>query len=291
MSQAAPQVESAGEVRKRVARLKKEIDSSYIQLGKDFYLIYHRRLFQNWGYDSFTDYVETEVGMAKQRAERCRRIWTKFVKECGVKPKELDGIGYTNALLLLPVVKSDNVKHWIDTAKGIKRDEFDKVVSRDPLTYRDLDLAISAAKSPSAAAVADLPVAGTPPEPENPGEEIDTTPGSPMPPVPAGRRRLAVNMHPSQYKVVDAAIAEARRTKPEEMAENEALAHVATEFLAARMSKEEKPLVRVQFLLANLETSYGGKFVWVNDPAAAAFLGDCMEQRPDLFSEPVENKE
>jgi hypothetical protein len=291
LTQTAPQVESAGEVRKRVRRLKKEIDSSYIQLGKDFYLIYHRRLYQKWGFDSFTDYVEEEVGMAKQRAERCRRIWTKFVKECGVKPKELDGIGYTNALLLLSVVKSDNVKKWIDTAKGIKRDEFDKVVSREPLSYRDLETAIAAAKSPSASAVADLPVAGVVPEPDPVPAQTDDTPGSSLPPVPAGRRRLAVNCHPSQYKVIDAAISEAKRTKPEEMAENEALAHVATEFLAARMSKEEKPLVRVQFLLANLETSYGGKFVWVNDPAAATFLGDCMKQRPDLFSEPVENEE
>jgi len=75
------------------------------------------------------------------------------------------------------------------------------------------------------------------------------------------------------------------------MAPNEALAHVATEFLAARMSKEEKPLVRVQFLLGNLETCYGGKFVWIKDNGAALFLADCMKQRPDLFNEPVENDE
>ena len=291
MTPKAPQVESSSEVRKRVARLKKEIDSSYIQLGKDFYLIYHRRLYQKWGHDSFTDYVENEVGMAQQRADRCRRIWTKFVKECGVKPKDLDGLGYTNALLLLPVVKSHTVSQWLDTAKGIKRDEQGNVVSKEVLTYRDLELEIAKAKSPSGAAVGDLPKVGASGLDEE--EPVDPVTGTPLPTaIPAdGRRAFSVRCHPTQYKVIDAAIAEAQRTKPEEMAPNEALAHVATEFLAARMSKEEKPLVRVQFLLGNLETCYGGKFVWIKDNGAALFLADCMKQRPDLFNEPVENDE
>jgi len=283
-----PQGESPNEVRKRVKQIKKDIDLGYIQLGKDFYLIYHRRLYQTWGHDSFTDYVEMEVGMAQQRADRCRRIWTKFVKECGIKPKELDGLGYTSALQLLPVVTSSTARDWIEKAKGVVRDEAGKVLSKSPLSYRDLALEITKAKSHSASSVADLPVAKGPSSgPIILADELDSmeTPGVDH------RRPFSVRCHPSQYKVLDAAIAEAKRTKAEEMADNEALAHVATEFLAARMSKEEKPLVRVQFLLSNLETCYGGKFVWIKDDDAANFLADCMQQRPDLFSEPVENEE
>jgi hypothetical protein len=265
-------------VRKRLKANKAKVDSAYIQMGRDLYLAFHRRFYQKWGYDTFTDYVEQEVGIAKTRAERLRRIWTKFVKQLKVAPAELAGVGFTNAFTMLPVVDSTNVYDWIDEAKN--------------KSWRELDLAVRAAKGPSKAA-ADSITASTPKTPkaaptaaDDPTYEDD---GSETPTdTKDARRPWTFRLYPSQFKVVDAAVAEARRTKPDEMAENEALAHVATEFLASRMSKEEKPLVRLKFMLSVFESVYGGKFVWIKNEDAAQFLGDAMDQRPDLFNQPTE---
>lgn len=268
-----PSPDAPNEVRKRLAQYKKTADTAYIQMGRDLYLAFHRRLFSTWGYDTWTDYVEQELGIAKTRAERLRRIWTKYIKTLRVAPKELVGLGFTNAFTMLSVVNGDNVHDWIDKAKK--------------LSWRELDLAVQAAKSPSPAAVAALASAGA--AVKKTGDSVaDTGMAFHEEDVEAMkpgdlRRAWTFRMYPSQYKVVDAAVSEARRTKPDEMAENEALAHVATEFLAARMSKEETPLVRLKFLMTTMEGVYGGKFVWIKNEGAAEFLSKAMETRPDLF--------
>jgi len=280
------QEESPNEVRKRVKRLKKVIDESYIQLGKDFYLIYHRRLFSQWGHDSFADYIENEVGMAQQRADRCRRIWTKFVKECGVSPAEMETVSYTSALMLQQVVDETNVREWLDRAKGVVRDSDGVPVATKPMSYRELESEIAEARATHPRS-GSKSVSADEADEDDEETKIDGATSAPV----DRRKHISVYCHPSQYKVIDAAMAEAKRAKKIEMADSEALAHVATEFLGARMSKEEQPLVRVQFLLGELETVYGGKFVWIQNNDAAAFLKTCMEQRPELFNEPSEKED
>lgn len=272
--------DAPSEVRKRLKQNKAKVDSAYIQMGRDLYLAYHRRFYQKWGYDTFTDYVEQEIGIAKTRAERLRRIWTKFVKQLKVPPAELAGVGFTNAFTMLPVIDSTNVYDWIDKAKDS--------------SWRELDLAVQAAKGPSKTAADKIKTSGgtatakpTDDDPTYDDDGSDVGVGAAVDPKDS-RRPWTFRLYPSQFKVLDAAVAEARRTKPDEMAENEALAHVATEFLASRMSKEEKPLVRLRFMLSVFENVYGGKFVWIKNEEAAAFLGEAMENRPDLFNQPTE---
>jgi len=270
--------DSPEEIRKRLKLNKDKVDSVYIQMGRDLYLAYHRRLYSKWGYDTFTDYVEQEIGIAKTRAERLRRIWTKYVRKLKVSPGQLQGLGFTNAFTMLSVVDSSNVHSWIKRAKD--------------MAWRDLDLAVQATKSLSKEDADN--VRASSPAAKKLGIETDDDPptedGSEEEPLPPGDKRRAwtFRLYPSQFKVVDAAIAEVKRTKKDEMAENEALAHVATECLASRMSKEEKPLARLKFMLSVFEQVYGGKFVWIKNEAAAAFLGEAMESRPDLFDQPTE---
>ena len=155
-----PSPDAPSEVRKRLVEYKKAADTAYIQLGRDLYLAYHRRLFATWGYDTFTDYVEQELGIAKTRAERLRRIWTKYIKTLKVAPRELVGLGFTNAFTMLSVVDGSNVHDWIDKAKS--------------MSWRELDLAVQAARVGRATTAArvsraghvagpDAPIRGAPP--------------------------------------------------------------------------------------------------------------------------------
>ncbi len=274
-----PSGDSPTEVRRRIRRLKREVDTAYIQLGRDLYLVYHRRLFVQWGHDTWTDYVEQEVGISQSRGDRLRRIWSAFVKKLALKQQSLNGVGYTNAFVLLPLVNkgiitSENVDDWLQAART--------------LSYRDLELKANAAKGPSEDTVDSMAAAGVPVEPAKPASEATAEATAPIDPGADPRAMLSFRLYPQQHDVVRAAIEEAMRGKAEEMAPNEALANVATEFLASRMSKEEKPLTRVSFLLGVLEQVYGGKFVWIQNDEAAAVLSQAMDQHPDLFTQPAD---
>lgn len=267
--------DSPTEVRRRIKRLKREVDTAYVQLGRDLYMVYHRRLYIQWGHDTWTDYVEQEVGVSQSRGDRLRRIWSAFVKKLCLKQADLNGVGYTNAFVLLPLVNrgiitAENIDSWLADART--------------MSYRELETRANVAKGPSAATVADMAAAGVP---------VETKDGESAPAEGAAhaadpRSMLSFKLHPQQHDVVRAAIDEAMRGKAEEMAPNEALANVATEFLASRMSKEEQPLTRVAFLLGSLEKVYGGKFVWIRDDEAAAVLAEAMDGHPDLFMQPVD---
>jgi hypothetical protein len=252
------------QIRTRLKATKKQMDDAYIQMGRDLYLTFHRRLFIGWGYDTFKDYAEEELSEDVKRCERMKRIWAHFVKGCAIRPTTMQGLSYTNALALLPVTEPGNALGRIRVAKT--------------LTWRDLRLKIAEWKSPAAAAVAGLPKA----------KPAGTAPAPPPPPTPPeGRTSLTYHVYPDQEKVIDAAIAEAQRGKASESAPNEALANVCTEFLGSRMSKERTPITRLQYMLSVLEGVYGGKIIWIASDEAADVLMAAMKKHPHLFAEPT----
>jgi len=253
--------DSPGEVLKRLVETKQVMDRAYMQMGRDLYLAFHKRLFIEWGYDTFAEFVEKKLGENYKRAERMKRIWEHFVKECQLRPSALKGLSYTNALQLLVVTDRTNAAARVALAKK--------------MSYRDLQTQIKVWQSPAAEDVADLPKAGaTAPE----GEGADEDRGD--------RETMSFGLYPGQHKVVDAAIAEAQRAKASGMAPNEALANIATEFLAARMAKEDEPVTRLSFMLGTLERVYGGKIIWLPTDEASNYLVAAMKKRQDLFPDP-----
>lgn len=258
--------EEPEEIRKRLRASKKAIDEEYIRMGRDLYQVYHRRLFVGWGHDTFDDFVENEVKISRKRAERVRLIWTHFIKECGLKPAELSVIGYTCANELRGATNSSNVRQRVKAAKD--------------LSWRKLRRKIAKWKEPPKKVTDEMP--------KSPDESADDT----VPLASAdGRTSLGFHLYPSQHKVVQAALDEVSRGKANEMAPNEALANIATEFLASRMSKEEEPVTRCRYMLSVLELVYGGRIIWIPDDEAANALAEYMEKHPQLFGEPTQELE
>ena len=246
-------------VLKRLVETKKVMDRAYLQMGRDLYIAFHRRLFITWGYDTFDDFVDQKLGESPKRAERVKRLWEHFVKECSLRPSALKGLSYTNALQLLGVTDRSNAAARVAAAKT--------------MTWRELQTQVKVWQSPSEDAVADLPKEEAQQEAEPDGDLGE-------------RETRSFHLYPSQGKVVDAAIAEAQRAKASGMAPNEALANIATEFLASRMAKEDEPVTRLSFMLGTLERVYGGKIIWIPADDASNYLVEAMKMRPDLFPDP-----
>jgi len=266
-------------VAERISAIVARINSDYLRLGREVYLVLHRRLFLKWGYSSFEECMSSKFGISRERAEQVRRVWAKFVKELRIPYESLDGIGFGKARLLLPIVNDSNVRGLIDKARAAPtirelRDEVDLI--------RGKRKAVVQAKETSPQ------VAETEIRPAGP-EEASRDPGPPGRSVivvpPERPTKVTFNLYPNQREIIDAAIRYVQTEKRSdiEMAPNEALAHVATGFLADRLTRDQRPNAQLRFYLYWFERVFGGKFIWITSEEAIQVLSKAIHEHPDLF--------
>lgn len=106
------------EIRNKIKELKAQIDSNYFDLAGFLYQAYDQDLYRQWGFDTFKDYIENEVGFGARKAQYLIGIWDHFVNEVGdpsviekVKP-----LGWTKVKELKDVVNASNVDEWVKKA-------------------------------------------------------------------------------------------------------------------------------------------------------------------------------
>jgi hypothetical protein len=270
--------DSPAAVAERIKAIVNRINSDYLHLGREIYKVFHRRMYLDLGYSTFDECMAAEFGISKERADRVRRVWTKFVKELCVKPEELDGVGFQRAFTLLPVVTTDNAHDLIARAKSVgSAKELQAHVDLLKGKPKALDHARDSAALVEETTTADHP---------SPERSASGRLPTPAPAVEQERpTKVTFNLYPSQREIVDAAIAEVQRNKTGGglMAPNEALAHVALGFMADRLTRDERPNAQVRFYLNWFERVYGGKFVWITNDEAAAVLTKAIEEHSALF--------
>ena len=145
------------ELRREASSLVREIEHKYWDLGRVLYDVYdgvpggyralmkgegsakeRQELFKKWGYNSFEQWVEQEVGLRKRTAENLRYVyfWFAIVQEM---PKEiiekLIPIGRSKLYQLAGVADKGNITLWIDKANN--------------LTFEELKMSIKEAKAVS----------------------------------------------------------------------------------------------------------------------------------------------
>ena len=201
------------ELRKEARSLVHEIEHKYWDLGRVLYDVYdgvpggyqgllkgkgsnaeRSELFRKWGYTSFGDYVEKEVGIRKRTAENLRYAYFWF--EVSQKmPEEvisrLISIGRSKVYLLAGVADINSITLWIDKART--------------LTFEELKKAIHAAKAVAAA------------KPSEPGEVKGDAKASGVPdlegkslPKPEEMSTFQAGLFEGQKKTCDAAFERAQ---------------------------------------------------------------------------------
>jgi hypothetical protein len=132
----------AAGIRKKAKELAKESEDVFMRLGKVLYIIWDtpadgsrtgQPLFERWGFDTFPQYVETELNMDRRRAQRLRKIWYNLEVECeGISPElkeDLIKLGSTKLRELGRVMDTDNAQYWHDTVKDINSKMTTEVVN------------------------------------------------------------------------------------------------------------------------------------------------------------------
>lgn len=127
------------QLRNEAKNLAREIDLRYWELGRVLYQVYsgipggyqglkkgagakrkRKALFEQWGFKSFGEYCEKEIGIKKRTAENLRYAYHYFAIRQEL-PKvvisRLISIGRSKVYLLSGVATRDNIGTWIKKAK------------------------------------------------------------------------------------------------------------------------------------------------------------------------------
>lgn len=129
-------------VRRRAKELMQLFDSGYMELARIFYQVWDtpvmgdaRRaaVFTAWGFESFKDYAERELGMHYKKAERLRRIW--FVLEVQLKDlspelkQRVVNLGYAKVRELIKVLTSRNAEVLVSQAETMNYKQLEATVA------------------------------------------------------------------------------------------------------------------------------------------------------------------
>lgn len=121
----------AQRIRKRALVLAKQLDTGYMELARILYDVYdcpvdgdpkNPSVLTSWGFSSFREYAEVELGLHYKKAQRLLSIWYVLeivLKDLDPKIRErLVALGATKMRELARVLTPDNVVQWLGIAEN-----------------------------------------------------------------------------------------------------------------------------------------------------------------------------
>lgn len=120
-------------VRSDAKVLAGKLDEGYMELAKILYTIWdtpiggdkiNAPIFTQWGYTTFSDYVEMELNIHRKKAQRLKSIWYALeVKLAGsLDPdlkKRIVSLGFSKVRELVGVLTARNASKWVELAEEL----------------------------------------------------------------------------------------------------------------------------------------------------------------------------
>lgn len=116
--------------RKKVLTVAKEYLSRAWELAGMLYEVKETEIYKAWGFDSFNNYIEDEVGLGRRAVNQYIANFRTFRVQLGVDQTNLKDLEVTKARTIRSVVNSENVEEWIEKAKSSSRRELITEVKR-----------------------------------------------------------------------------------------------------------------------------------------------------------------
>jgi len=118
------------EIRSKTVEAKETIMTSYFELGGLLYRTHYAELWKDWGFFDFDDYCTRELGFKVRRAQYFIQIFKKLHIELGLKDEDLQGMGWSKAKEIVPVVTKETFPEWAEKAKTMTVAEISNEASR-----------------------------------------------------------------------------------------------------------------------------------------------------------------
>lgn len=132
--------EERADLRKRVIDARDSIDQARWTLAEALHKVHEESVYRIWGYTSWEQYIESEVGMTVRTAHYLTSIhnWfsVKLAKALSSdKLDELRGklrkLGWTKVRSLVRIADASNVDGWVERAEGLSSAELEETVKRE----------------------------------------------------------------------------------------------------------------------------------------------------------------
>jgi len=252
-------------IRARISILKTVTERCYMRLAKDLWDCFQRKLYIEYGYDTFDDYVAAEVGISKDRAHRLKRIFSVLVLKCDLSPSEIEEAERSRVELILGVVNRENARQWLNDAKLLR--------------YKDLKTKLRHERDRR-----------RPPTPAATKEErpVDITPvrlaceSKQVKQIKEEFVQRTFRLPTDGDTLLTEALGVAQRVTGSH-SDNFNLICIAQQFLAHNITVEGKDDGRCSYFQRWMEEIYGGRFIHIKTDKAWDVLREAIEGHPDLF--------
>jgi hypothetical protein len=128
------------EVRKRILDLRRRVDDSYWELSQSLSEVYSGSYYIAWGFQSWKEYVESELEFAPRKAQYLVSIQDWFGR---MKPEVkawVQSLGWTKAKELVGIVTEENASDWKARLDGLTyREILEQISQKDDAEPTPLD--------------------------------------------------------------------------------------------------------------------------------------------------------
>jgi hypothetical protein len=109
---------SDDDIRQEVLDLKNQVGDKYWLLAKDLKTVYDKDLFRNWGFESWKQYVDSELAFELRKAQYLVQIHTWISQMPPAIQEWMHELGWTKCRMLLHVVTTENATEWKNRVEG-----------------------------------------------------------------------------------------------------------------------------------------------------------------------------
>ena len=260
-------------LRTRVKDLFVQVETTYWELAKALYEIYdgvpggyrgltsgdgareaRRELFRKWGYSSFEEYVEREIGIRRRSASNLRYAYWWFVIDQNLSDDlitQLKIIGRSKIYTLAGYVTKDNIHIWLENAKSMTNDELKKAIDKAKVVVSIKDRGDEALFESSKS------------------DEVDGD-GFRAPPAPESTHMLSTSMYDGQWSTWQAALDRAKNvTNSDKISHN--LEMICIDYLASNDFADPKDDLKRS--IAKFEKLIGHKIIAIDTKSGKPVYG------------------
>jgi hypothetical protein len=120
-------VTRSNEVRQDTISAIESIDESYQTLAKLLHETYDNGYYLRWGFETFKEYCENDIGVQYRKARYLVGI-AQTIVDLGIEWSEIEGIGWTKMRVLIPLLKEEGVGDWFELAKQYSVKDLERLV-------------------------------------------------------------------------------------------------------------------------------------------------------------------
>lgn len=129
-------------VRSEAKKLVQELDTGYMRLAELLYKVYTTPVdgdperigvYKEWGYESFGEYAEKELGISSRKAYYLNKIWYTIEVELELDDdlkRRFTAIGWSKAREIVRVMNNANAEKWISLAEDLNFTELDAAIKK-----------------------------------------------------------------------------------------------------------------------------------------------------------------